>query len=221
MKNRTISEYFGENKIYEIIIRLYKKYVDVPLRFLPVVIRMLVAGDKKILKISGMDPLDLMCLYRWAGNVKKNGIAVEIGSYLGSSAATIASALRSNNGHLYCVDTWENSAMSEGTRDTFAIFNQNTEFVKNNITALRGYSSDIANSFDRDIDFLFIDGDHSYNGSHQDVLSWFPKLRKGGILVFHDYPRAPGVVKTVEELLESNSVSLGLRIENFFYCKKD
>jgi predicted O-methyltransferase YrrM len=36
------------------------------------------------------------------------------------------------------------------------------------------------------IDFLFIDGDHSYEGVKQDWEMYSPLVRKGGLVVFHD-----------------------------------
>jgi predicted O-methyltransferase YrrM len=36
------------------------------------------------------------------------------------------------------------------------------------------------------IDFLFIDGDHTYEGVKQDFLMYSPFVREGGIIAFHD-----------------------------------
>jgi cephalosporin hydroxylase len=38
----------------------------------------------------------------------------------------------------------------------------------------------------RQIDFLFIDGDHTYNGVKQDYEMYSPLVRPGGLIVFHD-----------------------------------
>lgn len=37
-----------------------------------------------------------------------------------------------------------------------------------------------------ELDFLFIDGDHSYNGVKQDFLNYSPLVRTGGWIAFHD-----------------------------------
>jgi predicted O-methyltransferase YrrM len=39
---------------------------------------------------------------------------------------------------------------------------------------------------DEKLDFLFIDGDHSYEGVKQDFEMYSPLVRKGGIIAFHD-----------------------------------
>ena len=43
------------------------------------------------------------------------------------------------------------------------------------------------------LDFLFIDGDHTYDGVRQDFESYSPLVRSGGLIGFHDIaPPAPG-----------------------------
>tara|TARA_R110000868_G_scaffold369704_1_gene633132 strand:+ start:870 stop:1517 length:648 start_codon:yes stop_codon:yes gene_type:complete len=39
---------------------------------------------------------------------------------------------------------------------------------------------------DEMLDFLFIDGDHSYAGVKTDFLTYSPLVRKGGLIAFHD-----------------------------------
>jgi len=40
---------------------------------------------------------------------------------------------------------------------------------------------------DKSLDFVFIDGDHSYEGAVRDIHAWGPKVKPGGILAGHDY----------------------------------
>lgn len=56
-----------------------------------------------------------------------------------------------------------------------------------------------------EFDFVFIDGDHTYDGVRADWLAWSPLVRMGGVVAFHDtwpnYDRhEPGVVRWVDEL---------------------
>ena len=37
------------------------------------------------------------------------------------------------------------------------------------------------------IDFVFIDGSHEYEDIKNDIISWMPKVKKGGVLAGHDY----------------------------------
>jgi cephalosporin hydroxylase len=48
---------------------------------------------------------------------------------------------------------------------------------------LKSVSSLVA---DKQLDFLFIDGDHTYDGVKADFEMYSPFVRKGGIVAFHD-----------------------------------
>jgi len=54
-----------------------------------------------------------------------------------------------------------------------------------------------------EIDFVYIDADHTYDGVWRDLRVWFPKVRRGGLVGGHDYdhPNFPGVKRAVDELL--------------------
>ena len=41
------------------------------------------------------------------------------------------------------------------------------------------------------LDFLFIDGDHTYDGVRADFEMYAPLVRKGGIVAFHDIAKHP------------------------------
>ncbi len=58
---------------------------------------------------------------------------------------------------------------------------------------------------DRSLDFVFIDGDHSYEGVRSDLIAWARKVKPGGFLGGHDYNHPQegtcyGVQKAVDEL---------------------
>lgn len=40
---------------------------------------------------------------------------------------------------------------------------------------------------DDSIDFIFIDGDHSFDGAYRDLQLYYSKIKKGGIFAGHDY----------------------------------
>ena len=78
-----------------------------------------------------------------------------------------------------------------------------------NVKFLRGLSHQMASAAPNDIDFLFVDGDHSYEAVVRDWNDWFPKVRNGGILALHDCLIAPnspqplGSTRFYEEVLLS------------------
>jgi predicted O-methyltransferase YrrM len=45
---------------------------------------------------------------------------------------------------------------------------------------------EVAAAFDGPVDFLFIDGDHTYEGARMDFEMYAPLVRPGGIVAFHD-----------------------------------
>ena len=53
---------------------------------------------------------------------------------------------------------------------------------------------------DNYFDLVFIDALHSYEGCLADIKAWTPKVKKGGYICGHDYPRRPGVVQAVTEV---------------------
>ena len=50
---------------------------------------------------------------------------------------------------------------------------------------------------DGSLDFVFIDGDHSYKGVTTDLELWVPKVRQGGLISGHDWGNA-GTFQDVE-----------------------
>jgi predicted O-methyltransferase YrrM len=57
---------------------------------------------------------------------------------------------------------------------------------------------------DGSLDAVYIDADHSYPSAREDILTWKPKVRPGGILSGHDYGRCHiGVKLAVDEILGS------------------
>lgn len=129
---------------------------------------------------------------------------VEIGSYLGASASFLAAGLRNKNDRVFCIDTWANDAMTEGHRDTYAEFLDNTAGYRERIVPLKGWSHDnsvldeIRTKVAR-IDLLFIDGDHSREGALRDWQLYSPFLVQGSIVAMHDIGWATGVQHVVAE----------------------
>lgn len=56
----------------------------------------------------------------------------------------------------------------------------------------------VIRQFKNQIDFLFIDGDHTYEGAMLDWEFYSPMVRSGGVIGFHDIMRMPGQIKGVE-----------------------
>jgi predicted O-methyltransferase YrrM len=55
-------------------------------------------------------------------SIKKIGVYVEIGSYLGASASFIAAGIDDDTAILFCADTGTIDALPDGVRDTYHPF---------------------------------------------------------------------------------------------------
>jgi hypothetical protein len=103
---------------------------------------------------------------------------------------------------VFCIDTWNNDAMTEGSRDTYTEFLKNTESFEQFIIPVRGFSTEVVKQITIEtnhVDMLFIDGDHSYDGVKADWDAYKGFLKAGSIVVFHDWGWAEGVKRVILE----------------------
>jgi predicted O-methyltransferase YrrM len=163
-------------------------------------------------------PHELILLYDEATLAYETGVFAEIGSHLGASAVILAEALNrrakstNNTGTVYCIDTWKNDAMSEGSQDTWAEFSRNSEPWSSFVAPLRGHSVEVVLPSDRQLDLLFVDGDHTYQAVREDVDRHGQRVRVGGRIVFHDQDR-PDVARVVGELLTTGHWRVTVAVE--------
>lgn len=138
---------------------------------------------------------------------------VEVGSWKGKSSVFMAVEIINSGKQIKfdCVDIWTDAALNNSgyddvrdvSSDTFYnLFLDNIEPVKHIITPIRMCSWECAKLYeDRSLDFVFIDGDHSYEGVTRDLAAWYPKIKQGGVLAGHDYAWTPHIQQAVSELL--------------------
>ena len=109
---------------------------------------------------------------------KKDKInCAEIGLFQGANALSILSVLDNIN-KIYLVDIVE----CEGAKDCLKSFNDKIEYM----TPMP--SVDAAKLVpDKSLDYIYIDGDHTYEGLMKDLNAWYPKLADGGMISGHDY----------------------------------
>jgi hypothetical protein len=109
---------------------------------------------------------------------------VEIGCMDGFSTAHILEATKRM--HLTTIDPFIPDSMAPNLIGDEARFHANVEPWKDRITLIRDYSQNAVLAFDKPLDFLFIDGDHTYPAVMRDFGQWTPFLRVGSILAMHD-----------------------------------
>ncbi len=132
---------------------------------------------------------------------------LEIGSWIGASAITWASAIQLYNdgsGQVFCIDPWMSNSTNQNNRNgwdlhmenllkndfAFDLFNHNIQSSKMApiIQAFRGLSSSIAPNFsDETFDIIYIDGAHDYESVKLDIQIAIPKLINFGVLCGDDF----------------------------------
>jgi predicted O-methyltransferase YrrM len=185
--------------------------------------RLKIAGVQNVGQIFTYTQVaELRALYEICSGLPEKAIALEIGSHLGASTCYITAGLKNINGHLLCVDTWNNETMPEGMQNTFAEFQKNTSGVSDLITPVRKLSSEIQDSdIMSPLDFVFIDGDHSYKGAKSDFEKIEPFMSEDGIIAFHDCCLAfEGVVRTIGEALSSGKWILVDKVQSLTWIKR-
>jgi predicted O-methyltransferase YrrM len=143
---------------------------------------------------------------------------VEIGSFAGSSLFLNCKALKRITPQL------QGFAVEPGEHPQFY---EVLKHLQGDVNHLRMFSHQAASQlqqvFEKDGKlpvFIFVDGDHTYEGVRQDILNYFPLLAPGGIMIFHDYlppldaenqeaimyhhaGNEPGIRQACQELMEN------------------
>ena len=126
-------------------------------------------------------------LMRYAADA---GIVVELGVAEGGSAAELKSVM-SPSGLLCLVDPYEPGRLRISMARIAA--RRTVRGVDGGrVTWVRARSDEAVNVWDQQIDFLFIDADHSYERARSDWTLWTPFVRSGGYVALHDSVVFPG-----------------------------
>lgn len=140
----------------------------------------------------------------------------EIGCWYGASTIYLADEIkrRLKPVTLYAIDTWKGSAnesqmdapLKENNGDIYHVFMDNVAKcgVMHYITPMRMSSVEAASKFaDGELNFAFIDGDHSCDSVKADLEAYYPKIHYNSTLAGHDFPR-DSVKAAVEEFCKKH-----------------
>jgi len=137
---------------------------------------------------------------------------VEIGTGEGANAESILRTL--NMKTLYLIDPYE-AYIDDGqlvntynnmftlTKERLSKFGDKTKFLLEK-------SNEVISIIPDGLDFVYIDGNHSYEFVREDIYLYYPKVRPGGVLGGHDYLMF-GVQKAVNELVKEKNLKLHLK----------
>lgn len=136
----------------------------------------------------------------------KDRIYLEIGSYKGRSTICAAEVAQ----QVYAVDTFKAKKDGQTQHERFTTldeFEQNISGYKN-IKYYVGESTKIADEFkEHSIDIIFIDGMHDYESVISDKENWWPKLKVGGYMIFHDYSKGCQVKDAVNDIFPKDEIA--------------
>jgi hypothetical protein len=116
---------------------------------------------------------------------------VELGVYNGLSFFTFCQSLIENDidGVAYGVDCWEGDEHTDAYDDSIYqdVSTHARDHYRGITYLLKMYFNEaLAHFDDESIDLLHIDGLHTYEAVQEDFSNWYPKVRPGGIVLFHD-----------------------------------
>lgn len=128
-------------------------------------------------------------------------IVIEIGTANGNSAIAIGQALEDNGiGKLYAIDPDEQELVTLAIKK--AKLQKRIEYVID-------YSFNAIPSLHLNyVDFVFIDGNHSYENVVTDFNLVKNLIRPGGIIVFHDTIFHPGPRRLIQELQKEGTFDI-------------
>lgn len=144
-----------------------------------------------------LDPWEAEYLFMMASRAKRG--MVEIGRFHGGSTFLLACA----NGEtpIHSIDL--------GPKDDQQVLRYMDENgLGKNVTLLVGDSQTGEYPQISNIDLLFIDGDHSYEGCTKDLNNWYSKVVDGGHILLHDCYFGSDVQQSVLDFVERHKVEL-------------
>jgi len=119
---------------------------------------------------------------------------------------------------LYLIDPWHKIKKynaEEAYKKTISVVSkyENVVIRRKSEYAVREFN-------DGYFDFVYIDGDHSYDSVMLDIILWIRKIRPGGIISGHDYrkSRKMGVKQAVDDYVRYHNLNLKLSAgRNWFW----
>ncbi|WP_181705460.1 class I SAM-dependent methyltransferase [Chthonobacter rhizosphaerae] len=172
-------------------------------------------------------------------SLPRNAVGAEIGVHEGAFSREIVRIAQPKR--LYLIDPWllfpgETYADSwygtrRATQDIMdarhahvaATFQRQIE--AGSVRILRALSVDAALMIaDDELDFVYVDGDHSYEGVTADLSAYGPKLKVGGLLVADDYMLGSwwkdGVVRAVNDLIGRGQYAIEFKMGSQIALRK-
>ena len=143
-----------------------------------------------------------------------NSKIVEIGSFFGRSTSYLMNKVKESELDIKVdvIDTFKGSLnedihidiLKNNNNDIYQNFYDNVK-NKENLRIIKDTSHSSSNLYlNGDIDFIMIDGDHSYEGVKGDISDYYYKVKPGGIISGDDYNVFDGTTLAVNEFFRNS-----------------
>jgi len=183
-----------------------------------------------------LDNKEIPALFKYG---KKAKVLVEIGAAFGGSSSILLSSM-SSDAHLFSIDPFVEDSMGPWSATKERCTQSVSRLLKalgkgaalKKWTLIAEPSYDVIKKWDKEIDFIFIDGDHHYQAVKKDFEDWLPRVMKNGVILIHDSRRVsgtpakeynrgwPGPTRLAGELLEDRRVTLVDEIHSITVWRK-
>ncbi len=155
-------------------------------------------------------------------NIGVPKLGCEVGIWAGELSFAFLRAFEDLN--LYMVDCFLASSLGDDTKTQGAMvsaFSSTSEFEQRRIMLI-GKSLQVAHLVeDESLDFVYIDAAHDRKSVTDDINSWYPKVRSGGIVSGHDYSGGhKGLRKAVDEFTDEHHYKMSLLTTNWWFIKR-
>jgi predicted O-methyltransferase YrrM len=111
--------------------------------------------------------------------------AIEIGVYEGVNTVLIAKNIEPT-GKLYGIDPFFKGSLGICYHKYISLLNLKRNKVRNKVVLIQKLSFDASANVPEEVDFIFIDGDHTFEGVEKDWQIYSKKVKWGGIIALHD-----------------------------------
>ena len=162
-------------------------------------------------------------------------VGVEIGVERGHYSVILLNTWKGKK--LYLVDIWKHQEQQSDYYIALDVSDvehekrykqtlQNIQKFLGRYEIIRKFSVDAARIFkDNSLDFVYIDANHTYKAVTEDLISWYPKVKCGGIVAGHDFiDRGTrfGVKRAVKDFVTNKEVSILVTLEEWptWYFRK-
>jgi len=148
---------------------------------------------------------------------------VELGVNYGNNAKSILKQLKIKK--LYLIDIWDKTYdynyVKINKLDTIFEYVKK-RFKKNtNVRIIKEFSHKAVHLFNNNsLDFIYIDGNHSYNFVYKDIDLWYPKIKVNGISAGHDIFNIPDVLNALKDWTKKDNIKYTIRPPDWFIIKE-